>query len=91
MFVRMYSCTKCGASDYFERKGSRICSYCRSKFTIQTDDLVPVNSTIALEDDVLVLLQKCKEDPENTRRYASLALDIDPNNVEALKLLKQLK
>lgn len=85
--MKMVSCTKCGASDYFERYGSRICKYCRSKYTTQVDDLIPVKSTIALDDDVTILLQKCKTDPKNARRYASLALDIDPENAEALRYL----
>ena len=43
-----------------------------------------VQSTIALDDDVKRLLEKCKTDPKNARRYANLILDIDPDNEEAL-------
>ena len=42
---------------------------------------------VSLEDDVQQLLQKCKMNPANARRYANLILEIDPNNKEAMKYL----
>ena len=45
------------------------------------------NSSIALEEDIAVLLKKCREDPKNARKYANLVLDIDPGNAEAKKYL----
>lgn len=86
--MKLFTCDKCGSSDYIERNGQRICSYCRSKYAMQTDDFLPSNSTIALDDDVSILLQKCRADPTNARRYAELILDIDPGNAEARKYLR---
>ena len=47
-----------------------------------------VQSSIALDDDVARLLEKCRTDPRNARKYANLVLDIDPHNREALKYLR---
>jgi hypothetical protein len=48
-----------------------------------SEDMLPKNSNIAINNDVQMLLQKCRADPANASRYASLILDIDPGNVEA--------
>ena len=85
--MKTFSCTNCGASDFWGQNGCKICSYCHSKFTMQIDDSLPTNSTIALDDDVRSLLKKCRSDPKNAYRYANLILDIDPNNSEALTYL----
>jgi len=55
---------------------------------MQTDDFLPSSSTVALDDDVSILLQKCRADPANARRYAGLILDIDPGNAEAREYLR---
>ena len=46
-------------------------------------------SGIALDDDLVRLLAKCKADPKNARKYANLILDIDPDNEEALNYLRK--
>jgi hypothetical protein len=46
-------------------------------------------SNISLNDDIKSLLNKCKNDPTNARRYASLVLDIDPTNSEARRFLNR--
>jgi len=52
-------------------------------------DVVPKKGTsIALNEDIRMLLRKCKEDTANARRYANLVLDIDPSNKEANKYLR---
>jgi hypothetical protein len=80
-------CEKCGGSDFIEQGGYKICRYCHSQYAIQSDDMIAPDSVIAISDDVNMLLQKCRVDPSNARRYASLVLDIDPSNVEAQKYL----
>lgn len=80
-------CKRCGAFDLYKQNGYMICKYCGSKFLLTPDDLPIKSSNIALVDDVSSLLQKCKSDPRNARKYANLVLDIDPDNVEALKYL----
>lgn len=44
-------------------------------------------SQISINSDVENLLQKCRIDRKNARKYANLILDIDPDNEEARKYL----
>jgi hypothetical protein len=50
--------------------------------------LVARESTIEINADIQALLEKCKSDPNNRRRYASLILDIDPTNQQANQYLR---
>ena len=86
--MKIITCEKCGANDLIEQNGYMICRYCSSKYVLQKNDILAKSSNIALSDDIKMLLEKCKKDPINARRYASLVLDIDPPNKEALKYLK---
>lgn len=98
--MKQIKCNSCGADDVIEKNGFLTCRYCRSKFVIEQGEKYIYNSvksfnnnktigcsSIALEDDVQRLLDKCKIEPKNARRYANLILDIDPTNKEALKYL----
>ena len=77
-------CTACGSREFEEQNGTRICRYCGTVYkTLKKSQ----SSTIALDDDISRLLQKCKNDPKNAKRYANLILDIDPLNKEAHKYL----
>ena len=87
--MKITTCEKCGGSDFVDRDGYRICQYCGTKYLITDEDVPRKSSSIALENDISILLQKCRDDPVNAHRYASLVLDIDPGNVEALKYLKR--
>ena len=90
------TCPHCGANEIQINGNHLICPYCNSRFlpgSLQhkkgslgyaPQDL---SSGIALSDDVNRLLQKCRTEPNNARRYANLILDIDPNNKEALQYL----
>jgi hypothetical protein len=80
-------CEHCGASDFTEKDGYRICNYCGSKFEITMSDLGIKESGICITDDVQRLLYKCRTDKKNAKKYANLILDIDPTNEEALKYL----
>ncbi len=77
-------CTACGANDFITEGGYRICRYCDTKYAIPNTS---INSRISINSDVAELLEKCKRDPKNARRYANLVLDIDPKNREALKYI----
>jgi len=79
--MKQIVCPNCGANDFVIKGGYKICRYCDTKFAIKK------NVTVSLEDDVQQLLQKCKMNPANARRYANLILEIDPNNEEALRYL----
>lgn len=76
-------CASCGASDFRVEKGCRVCNYCDTKYEME----VKKPSCISLDDDIAVLLKKCKSDPRNARKYANLILDIDPTNKEAMKYI----
>ena len=82
--------------------GYLICEYCESKFLFTAEDYDFYGSSqtsshtgtshshtsgISLGSDIEMLLQKCRMNPKNVRKYANLILDIDPDNEEALKYL----
>ena len=93
--MKAFECKNCGATDLKFKVNRYICEYCGSTFLPDTSDGVfnadtsskssCVNSGISLSNDILDLLEKCKNDPINAKRYANLILDIDPDNTEALK------
>jgi uncharacterized Zn finger protein (UPF0148 family) len=86
--MRLVECNRCGSKALFEENGYVVCAYCQSRFAPQTDDVPPRETVIGIQSDVEVLLRRCKEDPANRRRYASLVLDIDPFNQEAASYLR---
>lgn len=77
-------CKKCGSNEFIENSSVRVCVYCRTSYEVPKKDK---ESNISLHDDVQALLMKCKFDPANARRYATLALEIDPHNKEATRYL----
>jgi hypothetical protein len=83
--LKSISCEKCGSTDFTEQDGYLICDYCRSK---NIPEVSTKETIIGIQSDVEMLLQKCREDPNNRRRYASLILDIDPTNQEAYQYLR---
>lgn len=86
--MKIVECTRCGSTELFQYEGFAQCAYCQSKFAYEADDLAAKNTTIGLSSDIEQLLQKCKDDPANRRRYAGLILDIDPTNPQAIQYLK---
>jgi hypothetical protein len=78
--MKLVSCTRCGSKELFEESGYVVCDYCRSRFVPQSGDLPNKESVIGVYSDVQLLLQKCRDDPANRRRYAALILDLDPTN-----------
>ena len=79
-------CERCGGNLFVEKDGYRICRYCKSKFALPAQNTAK-GSNISVRSDVQALLQKCRTDRKNARRYANLILDIDPGNEEAKKYL----
>ena len=84
----LIQCTRCGSKELFEESGYTVCAYCRSRFFPQPDEIPRRESVISVHSDIQNLLLKCREDPANRVRYASLVLDIDPTNTEAIKYLR---
>ena len=95
-------CKNCGASGMKLVKGYWCCDYCDSRFPATRDERSTyaasgsksvlgkhggVSSQIGLDDDVARLLEKCRTDRKNARKYANLILDIDPDNEEVWKYL----
>ncbi len=95
-------CKNCGANALTRKNDYMFCPYCDSRFAMTREELRSslwdsnhhtvlshsgVTSSIALDDDIKRLLNKCKSDPVNARKYANLILDIDPDNEDALKYL----
>jgi hypothetical protein len=53
----------------------------------QAEDVPTSETHINLADDIQVLLDKCRSDPSNRKRYVNLILDIDPFNNEIIEFL----
>jgi len=87
MHMKLLKCGNCGASNLFENKGYMVCEYCGSKFAIESSDFPQQTIGRSLNTDIDNLIQKCRTDPANARKYANLILDIDPTNREALKYI----
>jgi len=87
--MKSQNCERCGGGEFVDRDGYRICQYCNTKYLVTPDDATQKVSSIALDNDIKMLLKKCQDDPANVRRYASLVLDMDPGNVDAVKFLKK--
>ena len=85
--MKSVGCKSCGSQELYEDQGHFVCVYCQSRFTPEAEDYPRMISIIDVHSDIQMLLKKCIEDSANRRRYASLILDIDPSNVEALKYL----
>lgn len=91
-------CKCCGSNELRRENEYWHCVYCDSKFLVTEEQSRFIgsagkntswtNSHIELSSDVEKLLHKCKTDPKNARKYANLILDMDPDNIEALKFLK---
>lgn len=95
-------CKNCGSNALVRKNDYMVCPYCDSRFAITWEEYHSgifsgshhvtlshrnVDASIALDDDVKRLLEKCKKEPRNAKKYANLVLDIDPDNEEALKYL----
>ena len=85
--MQIFTCQGCGSHEFREEDGYRICEHCGTKHIITAEDQCIPQSTIDLQADVARLLQKCKEEPGRAKQYATRILEIDPNNVEALRIL----
>ncbi len=85
--MKSVTCKNCGANGLQEKNGFLICEYCLSKFAIEATDMPRQTMGRSLNSDIERLLEKCRKDPRNARKYANLILDIDPTNKEARRYL----
>ena len=81
-------CDICGGKLVMGSRGVAVCDSCGTEYKSENNSVpAAASSQIALSDDVERLLQKCRTDRKNARKYANLILDIDPDNAEALKYI----
>lgn len=85
--MKSVECKRCGSEELIKDDGYVICAYCQSRFMLEIDDHPRKGTVIDVQSDIQALLKKCIEEPANRRRYASLILDIDPSNTDAIKYL----
>ena len=85
--MKKCNCPNCGANKLDYSYGYAFCEYCNSKFIIEKNDKPQTEPNFEIDNDIECLLKKCKEDPQNAKKYANLILDIDPTNEEAKKYL----
>ena len=87
--MNIIECEKCGSPDFVERKGLRICKYCGASYSLSPQEvpLKKANIDISIRKDIDDLIRKCRIEPKNAQKYAHLILDIDPNNLEAKRIL----
>ena len=86
--MSIIKCKMCGGNiEVAADKAYGTCDSCGSHTALPMVRSKQVSSTISLQSDIDVLLQKCKNEPWNARKYANRILDIDPSNREAQKYL----
>jgi len=83
-----FVCDYCGSKFLKETKAERIFSVEGSLSNVNSlhRDLGNLTGGISLESDIERLLQKCRTDPKNKRKYINLILDIDPDNTDIYKV-----
>ena len=92
-------CKSCSAKGLMIRGSYAVCPYCDSKFLLEREERSVLSggghysfaskgpSEISMDGDIERLLEKCRREPRNARKYANLILDMDPDNTEAMKYL----
>lgn len=85
--MKLVECIRCGSKELHEHEGGIVCAYCQSRFILEVHEQPRKAAVIDLQADIQMLLKKCADDPANRRRYASMILEIDPSNLEAMKFL----
>ena len=85
---KYYVCAYCGSKFLKEKKSEQL-SNTGISFSNETSlnkSLGNLTGGISLNSDIERLLQKCKTDPKNKRKYINLILDIDPSNTDIYKI-----
>lgn len=86
--MKLVDCERCGSRELIEDGDHLVCIYCQSKYLPAPAEPPMISSIVGVGSDIDALLQKCRNEPENRRRYASLVLDLDPSNEEAQAYLR---
>ena len=85
--MKQIICSGCGSNEFQEKLGHSVCIYCQTKYVAAVQIGDANETVIAIHSDIAILLDKCRRDPVNARRYANLILDLDPSNAEARNYL----
>lgn len=81
--MKVVECKACGSRELAEEGGIVVCTFCQSRYVPDADHATAATTVLGVASDIQALLEKCRQDPANSRRYASLVLDMDPSNAEA--------
>ncbi len=90
--MKQIICEMCGSTDLVNENGVLVCQSCGCRYetnNAQAASAPRPSATIALNEDVERLLQKCRRDPAKAKKYANLILEIEPHNKEALEILRR--
>lgn len=85
--MESFRCSHCGGNELLRLDDYALCAFCRTQYEDRPKELAR-QTVVNIRSDIETLLQKCKDDPANARRYAGLVLDIDPTNQNALRFLR---
>ena len=83
--MKLIKCKTCGSGDLVQDGDFVVCSFCQSRYVPQAEDIPTSETHIDLANDIQILLDKCRSDPNNRTRYINLIMDLDPHNNEVKK------
>lgn len=86
--MKLIKCKTCGSRELVEDGDFVVCSFCQSRYIPQAEDIPTSETHIDLANDIQILLDKCRSDPSNRKRYVNLILDMDPNNLAVRDFLQ---
>jgi len=89
--MELVECKACGSRELADEDGTVVCRYCQTRYLPGPKDVPAAATVIGVGSDIQTLLQKCRDDPANSRRYASLVLDLDPGNAIAREILNPIR
>jgi uncharacterized Zn finger protein (UPF0148 family) len=83
--MKVNVCVNCGGNEFIYKEGAMFCKYCNTRYSLEENEKPRPASVVSIDQDIDLLLAKCKAEPSKADRYARLILDIDPTNKEAQK------
>ena len=96
--MKLLKCEVCGSNDLTKKDGLFVCDYCGAKYSLEEVQKmagqVNVSGTVSIDSSSRLksLVQGAHDaletfDLDVAMRYAEQALDIDPNNADALRAM----
>jgi len=87
--MKVVECKRCGSAEVVERDGFMQCVYCQTRFEVESKEGDAPSTSIGILSDIDALIKKCDEDPFNRDRYVKMILNIDPDNREVQRILRE--